>query len=60
MKTVVDIPAAIRRAQKRHPETPILYVWPFEVSEVAAFLATQVERHFEKNSHFGQPAAVGS
>ena len=56
----VDIPAAIRRAQKRHPEATILYVWPFGVFEVAAFLATQVERHFEKNSHFRQPAAAGS
>jgi len=39
-----DIPAAIRRAQERHPDIPILYAWPFEVSEVARFLAAQIDR----------------
>lgn len=43
----VDIPAAIRRAQGRHPEIPILYVWPLEVSEVAQFLAAQIRRFVE-------------
>jgi sirohydrochlorin cobaltochelatase len=38
----VDIPAAVRTAQAQHPETPILYVWPFKVSEVARFLAAQI------------------
>ena len=38
----VDIPAAVQTAQTQHPETPILYVWPFKVSEVAKFLAAQI------------------
>jgi sirohydrochlorin cobaltochelatase len=38
----VDIPAAIRAAQARHPEIPIIYAWPFRVSEVADFLAAHV------------------
>jgi sirohydrochlorin cobaltochelatase len=39
-----DIPAAIGRAQERHPEVPIVYAWPFEPQEVAKFLASQIER----------------
>jgi sirohydrochlorin cobaltochelatase len=38
----VDIPAAVQTAQTQHPETPILYVWPFKISEVAKFLAAQI------------------
>jgi sirohydrochlorin cobaltochelatase len=38
----VDIPAAVQAAQTQHPEIPILYVWPFKVSEVASFLAEQI------------------
>ena len=38
----VDIPAAVKNAQARHPEIPIIYAWPFRVSEVASFLATQI------------------
>jgi sirohydrochlorin cobaltochelatase len=38
----VDIPAAVQTAQARHPEIPIQYVWPFQVSEVASFLAAQI------------------
>lgn len=41
----VDIPDAVRAAQQRHPRISIVYVWPFEVSEVAEFLATQIRRH---------------
>jgi sirohydrochlorin cobaltochelatase len=38
----VDIPAAIRRAQERHLGVTFVYVWPFNVSEVARFLAAQI------------------
>jgi len=38
----VDIPAAVKTAQAQHPEIPITYAWPFRVSEVASFLATQI------------------
>jgi len=36
-----DIPAAIRRAEGRHPDCTLLYAWPFRVSEIAQFLAAQ-------------------
>jgi len=38
----VDIPAAVEAAQAQHPEIPMVYAWPFRVSEVANFLATQI------------------
>jgi len=38
-----DIPAAIAGVQKDFPETEIIYAWPFPVSEIAGFLATQVQ-----------------
>lgn len=40
----IDIPAAIRRAQDRHPGTRIDYVWPFDPAAVAEFLAAQMAR----------------
>ena len=40
----VDIPGAIRRAQERHPGQTIRYVWPFEMDDVARFLAAQIGR----------------
>ena len=39
----VDIPAAVKTAQAQHPEIPLIYAWPFRVSEVASFLAKQIE-----------------
>jgi len=54
----VDIPAAIRRVQERNPGIPILYVWPFEASEVATFLAAQIEGRLEKTGDFREPAAI--
>lgn len=39
-----DIASAVTAAQCRHPEIPMVYAWPFEVSEVAAFLAAQTNR----------------
>lgn len=40
----IDIPAAVERAQERHPGTPIKYAWPFEGLSVAQFLAEQIGR----------------
>ena len=37
-----DIPAAIERARERHPGLSIRYVWPFDTSAVAEFLAAQI------------------
>jgi sirohydrochlorin cobaltochelatase len=41
----VDIPNAIQRAQERHPGIQIIYVWPFDVSQVAQFLASQIAQY---------------
>ena len=40
----LDISSAVRSAQKRYPGVEIIYAWPFEVTNVAQFLAAQVER----------------
>jgi len=40
----VDIPAAIRRAEARHPGLKVHYAWPFPVEAVARFLAAQLEQ----------------
>lgn len=42
-----DIPAAIYRAQGRHPEVAFLYAWPFAAADVARFLAGQVGRFLD-------------
>jgi len=39
-----DIPGAVARARERHGGISFTYAWPFEVGEVARFLATQIER----------------
>jgi sirohydrochlorin cobaltochelatase len=52
----VDIPSAIRRAQDRHPEIAIVYVWPLQASDVAAFLAAQIERQLERTGDFERAA----
>lgn len=44
----VDIPEAVGRARERHPATPIVYAWPFDVAEIALFLASQIRRFVEK------------
>ncbi len=44
-----EIPAAVRKSQERHPATKFLYVWPFELPEVARFLATQIDHFVEKS-----------
>ena len=38
----VEIPQAIQRARKRHPDIEIRYVWPFDVQQIAKFLASQI------------------
>jgi sirohydrochlorin cobaltochelatase len=39
-----DIPQVVKRAEQRHPTKRFRYAWPFEVSDVARFLAEQVEK----------------
>jgi sirohydrochlorin cobaltochelatase len=40
-----DIRGVIEGSRKRHPEADILYAWPFETSEVADFLTTQIKKY---------------
>jgi sirohydrochlorin cobaltochelatase len=42
-----DIPAAIDRAKVRHPSLSIHYNWPFDMAEIARFLAGQVQKSDE-------------
>jgi sirohydrochlorin cobaltochelatase len=39
-----QIPEAVERARRLHPGGNFVYVWPFPSSEVAEFLAAQVDR----------------
>ena len=41
-----DIPEAIERARKKFPNTQFSYVWPFNISKVAAFLGEQIQEHY--------------
>lgn|SRR5574341_173852 len=40
----VEIPAAIQKVQAGHPQVKIVFAWPFEPSDVASFLAQQIQR----------------
>jgi len=42
--SAVDIPEAIRRAQKKFPAQKIVYAWPFPTEDIARFLASQITR----------------
>ena len=42
----VNIPAMIQRAEARYPGVAIDYIWPFDPSQVARFLAAQIG-HFD-------------
>lgn len=44
-----EIPDAIKQARRRHPGLSILYAWPFETSEVARFLASQIGLFISKS-----------
>jgi sirohydrochlorin cobaltochelatase len=37
-----EIPASVGRAQSRHPGVRVEYLWPFDVSQVADFLAARI------------------
>ena len=42
--TEKDIPAAIDRIRRLHPQIDIIYAWPFDTAEVAKFLSDQMSR----------------
>lgn len=39
-----DIPAAINKFRKLHPEVKIIYTWPFDTTQVAKFLSDHISR----------------
>ena len=39
----IDIPREIENARLSHPGIPIVYAWPFEVSDVARFLSSHMK-----------------
>jgi len=39
-----EIPAAVSAARLRHPGVVFRYAWPFDVTEVSAFLLAQIDR----------------
>ncbi len=41
----IDIPESIERVQERNPNVSFRYAWPFELTEVASFLAEQLSRY---------------
>jgi sirohydrochlorin cobaltochelatase len=40
----VDIPAAIARAQAAFPSVPFVYAWPYDMRDVARFLADRLRK----------------
>jgi len=40
----IEIPAAVRGAERRHPHVRFAYAWPFDVEESARFLASHIKR----------------
>ncbi len=41
-----DIPEAVDRAHARHAGETFVYVWPFPLSDIAAFLGVQINKAF--------------
>ena len=39
-----DIMQAVEKAQQKHHDIEFIYAWPFETSEVAAFLASHIKK----------------
>ena len=42
----IDIPSAVERARQRHPDSPIVYAWPFHPADVARFLASHISAFY--------------
>jgi sirohydrochlorin ferrochelatase len=40
----IQIPALVREAQQKHTDISIRYAWPFDLSEVAKFLAKRIRQ----------------
>ncbi len=48
-----DIPRAIQRTQQMYPHIEIVFAWPFDVRQVANFLADQAAKFIYKESSYG-------
>ncbi len=46
----IQIPATVRQAQERHPGVSIRYAWPFDLSEVAQFLAKRIHQESQETN----------
>jgi sirohydrochlorin cobaltochelatase len=46
----IQIPALVREAQDRHPGVSIRYAWPFDLSEVAQFLAKRIHQESQETN----------
>ncbi len=46
----IQIPATVRQAQARHPGVSIRYAWPFDLSEVAEFLAKRIHQESQESN----------
>lgn len=40
-----DIPQAIEHAEKLYPDVEIVYAWPYDISDIAEFLAKHINRY---------------
>lgn len=40
----IDIPTSLQKLRTKHPTVDIRYAWPFDLSQVAAMLAAQLQR----------------
>ena len=40
-----DIPEALDRARKKHPNEKIIYIWPFPAQNIAEFMNSQILKH---------------
>jgi len=46
----IQIPATVRQARERHPGVSIRYAWPFDLSEVAQFLAKRIHQESQETN----------
>ncbi len=46
----IQIPATVKQAQARHPGVSIRYAWPFDLSEVAQFLAKRIQQESQETN----------
>lgn len=46
----IQIPALVREAQQKHADISIRYAWPFDLSEVAQFLAKRIHQESQETN----------